>query len=68
MLDNVISLIAIVLRRIDVIVLTLQFRISYMAPTLVESVIALGEILRPSGTGIFMQILCAKMKVRWWQW
>ena len=51
---------AIVLRWIDVIVLTLPFRISYMAPTLVERVISLGEILRPSATGIFMQILVAK--------
>ena len=56
---------AIVLRWIDVIALTLQFRISYMAPTLVERVISRGEILRPSATGIFMQILVAKMRVRW---
>ena len=55
---------AIVLRWIDVILLTLQFRISYMALTLVERVISLGEILRPSATGIFMQILVAKMRVR----
>ena len=68
MLDNVMLLTAIVLRWIDVIVLTLQFRISYMAPTLVERVISLGEILRPSATGIFMQIFFAKMKVRWCQW
>ena len=51
---------AIVLRWINVIVLTLQFRISYMALTLVERVISLGEILRPSATGTFMQILVAK--------
>ena len=56
---------AIVLRWIDVIALTLQFRISYMAPTLVERAISRGEILRPSATGIFMQILVAKMRVRW---
>ena len=55
---------AIVLRWIDVILLTLQFRISYMALTLVERVISLSEILRPSATGIFMQILVAKMRVR----
>ncbi len=60
MLDNVRPLTAIMLRWIDVIALTLQFRISYMAPTLVERVISLGEILRPSATGTFMQILVAK--------
>lgn len=62
------SLTAIVLRWIDVIVLTLQFRIGCIGPPLVEGFIALGAILRPSGTGIFMHILCAKMKLRWWQW
>lgn len=55
MLDDAMSLAAVVSQRFEIIVLTLQLNISYMAPTPVERVIVRGEALKVGRTSVFMQ-------------
>lgn len=54
MLDDVMSLAAVVSQRFEIVVLTLQMNISYMAPTPVERILARGEALKVGRSSVFM--------------
>lgn len=55
MLDDAMSLAAVVSQRFEIIVLTLQLNISYMAPTPVERVIVRGEAPKVGRSSVFMR-------------
>ncbi len=55
MLDDAMSLAAVVSRRFEIVVLTLQLNVNYLAPTPVERVFVRGEAVKVGRSSVYME-------------